>query len=312
MRNNLPLLDKYERILKEDKKSVVFAPLAEIYRKSGEFKKAIKVCKKGLSHNQNYLSGIIVLAHCYYELEDFKTAHNTLEDYIDKNVDNILLQKLWGKINLSINKTQVALDCFKKLLFLFPSDLELSELVENLEADISPLRPDILDDENNKINLKNWEQKPLVDFEIKKNKTTPISFAKLFNDIGDSDKVNEILCNIEEDISEKVKDVEVRNNQEDLSTEEKPKNKLMDYFDLKVDQISSLIDDGEVDLMEPHEVSINHNIATQPQNTISDKNRTKMSGHRYPNVEFLSEVKFKCDMFLNLLRERRELSTANS
>ena len=312
MRNNLPLLDKYERILKEDKKSVVFAPLAEIYRKSGEFKKAIKVCKKGLSHNQNYLSGIIVLAHCYYELEDFKTAHVTLEKHVDKNADNILLQKLWGKVNLSLNKTQVALNCFKKLLFLFPSDLELSELVENLEADISPLRSDILDDENNKINLKNWEQKPLVDIEIKKNKTTPISFAKLFNDIGDSDKVNEILCNIEEDISEKVKEAEVRSSQENVSIEEKTKNKLMDYFDLKVDQISSLIDDGEVDLLEPQKVSIDDKIAAQAQNATSGKVNTRTSDYNSPTAELLSEVKFKCDMFLNLLRERRELSTANS
>ena len=312
MRNNLPLLDKYERILKEDKKSVVFAPLAEIYRKSGEFKKAIKVCKKGLSHNQNYLSGIIVLAHCYYELEDFKTAHVTLEKHVDKNADNILLQKLWGKVNLSLNKTQVALNCFKKLLFLFPSDLELSELVENLEADISPLRSDILDDENNKINLKNWEQKPLVDIEIKKNKTTPISFAKLFNDIGDSDKVNEILCNIEEDISEKVKEAEARSNQENVSTEDKTKNKLMDYFDLKVDQISSLIDDGEVDLLEPQKVSIDDKVATQAQNATPVKVNTRTSDYNFPTAELLSEVKFKCDMFLNLLRERRELSTANS
>ena len=116
------------------------------------------------------MSGIVVLAHCYYELEDYSTAHATLSDYADKHVDNILLQKLWGKINLSLDNTQIALDCFKKLLFLFPSDLELSELVENLEADISPIREDILDDENNKISLKNWEQKPLVDFEIKKDK----------------------------------------------------------------------------------------------------------------------------------------------
>ena len=63
MRNNLPLIDKYKKILKEDRTSVVFAPLAEIYRKSGEFKKAIQICKEGLEYSPSYLSGKLVLGH---------------------------------------------------------------------------------------------------------------------------------------------------------------------------------------------------------------------------------------------------------
>ena len=150
MRNNLPLLDKYEKIIREDKSSLVFAPLAEIYRKSGEFKKAIKICNEGLEYNPDYISGRLVLANCYYELEDYRHAFEVIKNYIDTNLDNNMLQKTWGKINLELGNTEVALECFKKLLFIFPGDREIAELVENLEMEISPLEINVLDDSGKK------------------------------------------------------------------------------------------------------------------------------------------------------------------
>ena len=38
MRNNLPLVDKYEKILKQDKSSVVFAPLPRFIEKRESLK----------------------------------------------------------------------------------------------------------------------------------------------------------------------------------------------------------------------------------------------------------------------------------
>ena len=74
-----------------------------------------------------------MLANCYYEIEDYKQAHSVIKEFIVDNLENNLLQKLWGKINLELGNESVALDCFKKLLFLFPGDNEISELIENLE-----------------------------------------------------------------------------------------------------------------------------------------------------------------------------------
>ena len=80
-----------------------------------------------------------------------------------------------GKINLELGEEALALECFKRLLFLFPRDPELAELVENLELSVSPVMPEIEDDKGKRIDLKNWTQVNLKEsMQIKKDDSTAI------------------------------------------------------------------------------------------------------------------------------------------
>ena len=307
MRNNLPLLNKYERILKEDKSSVVFAPLAEIYRKSGELKKAIDICHKGLKENPDYLSGRIVLANCYYEIEDYQQALKSISSYVAGNLENNLLQKLWGKINLELGNDDIALKCFKKLLFLFPGDSELSEIVENLELDSVDNHLSIRDDEDRVIDIRNWEQKDLgvVDeINIKTNQSTKIDFAKLFNEKGDKDAVSQLLDSIdtareliiEQEAEDQVSDHRIREV-------DKPGNNLMDYFDLKMSEINSIVDE-EKEASIPCEDVESENIRSS--GTIAD-NKQVIELSTSLDKEFIEEVKNQCHKFLKLIMRRKEL-----
>ena len=302
MRNNLPLVEKYEKILKQDKSSVVFAPLAEIYRKAGEFKKSLKVCESGLKHNPEYISGKIVLAHTHYELENFQKAKEVIEPYINKNPENNLLQKLWGKINLELGEDSLALDCFKRLLFLFPRDPELAELVENLELNVSPVMPEIEDDSGKKIDLKNWTHVNLKEsIEIKKDNSTAIGFAKLFDKIGDTESVSQIINNIELEGEDK-KQIFI---EEVGAKEEKEanQNSLMDYFDLKLGDIDSLLEEeGSDHNIEPKLEKIDIHLEQRNKG----EKRAAFNGAIIFSDELLAEVKQKCNIFLSLLTKRAE------
>jgi tetratricopeptide (TPR) repeat protein len=317
MRNNLPLLDKYKKILKEDKTSVVFAPLAEIYRKAGDLKSAIDVCLKGLNLNPNYLSGRIVLANCYYEVEDYSKASEIISEYIKENLANNSLQKLWGKVNLGLGNKETALETFKNILFIFPGDLELGELVENLEAEISPKSLNIRDDEDRLIEIRNWEEKGLGESEIKieVNEKTSLNFAKLFNEIGDTESVNYLLDSLEFDHQDY--DIKPIVKPKIETKHSKPSNKakradsnLMDYFDLKA---------SEIDLLVEGSISEKNNSPNKKQEIPSSKSNDSTTMNELvsvnnvenvPNDSILNEIKSQCDMFLNLLVKRRELALA--
>jgi len=340
MRNNLPLLDKYERILKEDKSSVVFAPLAEIYRKSGELKKAIKICLNGLKENPDYLSGRIVLANCYYELEDFQQAYNNISKYVDTNLENILLQKLWGKINLELGNRELALNVFKKLSFLFPSDTEICELIENLEMENGDNSISLRDDEDRIIDIRNWEQKDLGAKEIKieTDQSTSIDFARLFNEMGDSQTVEHLLDSIEEKVQGiEMQDSSISDSKEDLNRTVK-ENNLMDYFDLKVGEIDSLLDDdvdreegllshSGVHIERPNDSEEKEKAKTVAEKEITDVSEAELSTNNRVKEEepisvssneliedqvcFIRDVKQRCDNFLNLLVQRSLVATAH-
>lgn len=331
MRNNLPLLDKYERILKEDRSSLVFAPLAEIYRKSGDLKKAIQICLKGLKENPDYLSGRIVLANCYYEIEDFQQATNAISNFISSNLENILLQKLWGKINLAIGNKELALEVFQKLVFLFPGDIELKELIENLENELGDTSINIRDDEDRLIDIRNWEQKDIAkkSIEIEINDSTQLNFARLFNQMGDTESVNHLLNSIEESLN-LADEAEINTSNENTSSYQTGENRLMDYFDLKASEIDLLLEentDEENNIeINKHEFEafkhIENNIfleqevknssqLNQFEEIESPSKNLKILNKHFTKEEFIYDVRIKCEEFLSLLVQRRTLAISH-
>ena len=271
-RSNLPLLSKYEKILKEDPNSLVFAPLAEIYRKSGEYKKAVHICDAGLQLNPNYVSGKVVLANCYYEMGNFEKSKLIISPLVSDNIDNILLQKIWGKINLELGSEELALDCFKRLLFMCPRDEELSKLVNSLEKNRLPVNDiEQKELEQEKINLKQWQKKDfnsndemLYENGISIEKETPLIIAQMYINNGDYVTANELLndCNDIDDESLKDKVLNLKaicdeklndersiviENEESSNLESKNDgNNFMSYFDQKIKDFDLLINDDDL------------------------------------------------------------------
>ncbi|CAM9941914.1 unnamed protein product, partial [Chrysoparadoxa australica] len=135
--NLSPLIIKYEKLLEEDPRSRVFAPLAEAYRKVGLLENAFQVLKKGLRYNPDYLLGYLCLAQCYMDKGEMSLAYTTLRPLAAQHRDNIKLQKLFAESSYSTENFEEALDTYKYLLYIQPKDKEEIERVAELELRLS-------------------------------------------------------------------------------------------------------------------------------------------------------------------------------
>lgn len=135
-RRKSSLLAKYSLMYEKNPKSRVFAPLAESYRKIGMHDEALKILNEGLKYHSDYVLAYIVLANCYFDLNKFELAYNTLRPFTSKNLDNISFQKLYADICINLGYLEEALSTFKYLLFLNPQDKYIADQVKFLEDDL--------------------------------------------------------------------------------------------------------------------------------------------------------------------------------
>ncbi len=135
------LLVKYLNLYRQKPSSKVFAPLAESYRKLGMIDEALKVLSDGLTHNPNYVLGHLVLANCYYDQDKFDKAYEALKPFVQENIENISLQKLFAQSCLKTGRLEESLQTFKYLMFLNPKDDEVLRKVKALEDDLRVSEP---------------------------------------------------------------------------------------------------------------------------------------------------------------------------
>lgn len=130
------LLAKYTLQYQKKPKSRVFAPLAETYRKLGMYDEALKILREGMKFHPAYTLAYIVLAHIYYDQQNYELAYNTVRPFVTDNLENITLQKLFARICINLGYLEEALQTFKYLLLINPKDQYVSEQVKLLEDDL--------------------------------------------------------------------------------------------------------------------------------------------------------------------------------
>jgi tetratricopeptide (TPR) repeat protein len=87
-------ITRYQEILARESSSLVFAALAEAYRKRHMLDQAIAVCKKGLHHHPDFVSGRVALARAYVDKGETDRAARELEKVILAAPDNLIAQGL--------------------------------------------------------------------------------------------------------------------------------------------------------------------------------------------------------------------------
>lgn len=128
-----PLFLKYQAEYEKNPRSRVFAPLAEMYRKVGMVDKSMEILAQGIRQHPTYVLGYLGMSQCYYDIQQFSLAYNTLKPFVQTNRDNLKLQRLYADICLSLDRKEEALDTFKYLLFMLPKEKELAGIVAKLE-----------------------------------------------------------------------------------------------------------------------------------------------------------------------------------
>lgn len=132
-------IEELKKKLAQNPESLIFVPLADAYRKSGQLQEAIDVCKKGLEKHPSYMSARVVLGRIYGERNMLEEAVVELQKVEKADVDNIMVHSMLGNVYLKKKMYAEAVNQFQTVLGLNPEDLETQEkLKEALAAKQEP------------------------------------------------------------------------------------------------------------------------------------------------------------------------------
>ena len=254
---NTPLFIRYLKAYESNPRSIVFAPLAEGYRKAGMVEKAMDILKEGVKYHPSYITGYLGLASCYFDLSQYNLTYMTLRPLVGSNRDNIRLQKLFASACLKMEQNDEALQTYKYLLFINPKDKDTAYWVKQLEDNelnnpgenpnddliSNPLQSEqntfsveSLSTGPNGQNVDNWQQVDLTNKnvqrtsnkkEIEKEKSSQqnvptYTLAQLYYQQGHLDKAKKILEKLiilnPEDLNVRRKLEEVKISQENKGT----------------------------------------------------------------------------------------------
>jgi tetratricopeptide (TPR) repeat protein len=120
--------------LAENPTSRLFAPLADAYRRAGRIGEAIEVCRLGLEHHPDYLSGLLVLARCHHDAGDADAAEATFRRVVERDPNNVVAQRALGEIAHARGEDEEAIARYRRAIELQPGDAELRERLDSLVA----------------------------------------------------------------------------------------------------------------------------------------------------------------------------------
>ncbi len=116
--------------LEENPDSLVFAPLADAYRRDGGLEEAFNICKKGLEKHPNYTSARVVLGRIYQEQEKIEQAASEFKKVLETDPENLMAHSLLGAIYIARGDFQAAIEEYQKILTLNPDDEDTQEALK--------------------------------------------------------------------------------------------------------------------------------------------------------------------------------------
>ena len=109
----------------------VFARLANELRKSGDYDRAIEICRGQIPQQPGYISGHIVLGQSLYDCGRLEEARQTFETALNLDPENLIALRHLGDIARQHGETDVAIGWYRRLLEVDPQN---DEVVAQLEA----------------------------------------------------------------------------------------------------------------------------------------------------------------------------------
>ncbi len=79
-----PHFSRYYRTWNKNPLSLVFVPLAQICREQGLLSEAREICEQGLAHHPHSVSGRLMLAKIYFDLEELDQAKKLAEEILQE------------------------------------------------------------------------------------------------------------------------------------------------------------------------------------------------------------------------------------
>src|SRR3979409_1262181 len=124
-----------------------FAPLANEYRKGGQPKRAIEICRAHLAQMPGHMSGQIVYGQSLYEAGEFDEAKEVFARALALDPENLIALRSMGDMSLQAGNTSEARTWYARLLDTDPKDTAVIALIEEIdestEAVASPQQQEI-------------------------------------------------------------------------------------------------------------------------------------------------------------------------
>ena len=127
-------IEKLERRWKENPQGTVFAPLAEVYRKDGQFEKAREVLRIGLENNPGHIPGNIVLGRCCLDLKEDGAAEAAFVHVLELDAENVIALKALADITERQQRLAESEQWLRQLVAVDPSNDEAREQLVRVNA----------------------------------------------------------------------------------------------------------------------------------------------------------------------------------
>lgn len=122
--SNPALIDELEKQFRDNPRRM-FARLANEYRKSGDFMRAIEICSAHVPAQPGYISGHIVLGQALYDAGELEQAQDTFQTALSLDPENLIALRQLGDIARSRRDYGNARSWYTKLLEVDPQNDEV-------------------------------------------------------------------------------------------------------------------------------------------------------------------------------------------
>lgn len=118
-----------------------FAPLANEYRKAGDFDQAIFICQEYLPQQPGHMSGHIVFGQALFEAKRLPEAKTVFETALSLDPENLIALRHLADISRDLGDIPAARTWYERVLHADPRNEEVQAIVEGLGTGSSPVAP---------------------------------------------------------------------------------------------------------------------------------------------------------------------------
>ncbi|MCH7761103.1 tetratricopeptide repeat protein [candidate division TA06 bacterium] len=130
-----PEIERLSAKLAKDPNSLVFAPLADAYRRSNLVEEAIDIAKRGLEIHPNYLSARNVLGSCYRDKRMYELAREQFEMVLERDSQNLKALRMCGDLLVTMRRDEEGIEKYRHLLEVDPFDKEVKDILEKMSGE---------------------------------------------------------------------------------------------------------------------------------------------------------------------------------
>ena len=131
-------IEKLERRWTENPTGLMFAPLAEAYRKAGDPARALEILEQGLGQHPEYIPALIVKGRCGLDSESLPEAEAAFQQALARDPVNPIALRGVAEVYERTGRPDLAIERLEVLLDMDRGDSEARDALARLRAEPDP------------------------------------------------------------------------------------------------------------------------------------------------------------------------------